>query len=148
MTEQNLKTKEPEAKEIPVFKGKYLQAVGRRKRAIAEIRLYQHGKGFIMVNGSRSGEYFSTADNLLVQQPLKLSGHLKDFNFSVNVHGGGKHGQAEAVRHGIARALLLVNSELRPALKTKDLLTRDSRKVERKKAGLKKARRAPQWSKR
>jgi small subunit ribosomal protein S9 len=85
---------------------------------------------------------------MLVTQPLKLTGHQRDLNFSIVVSGGGMKGQAEAIRHGISRTLLILNEELRPALKTKKLLTRDSRRVERKKPGLKKARRAPQWSKR
>jgi len=85
---------------------------------------------------------------VVVTQPLKLIGRLKDFDFSILVKGGGKRAQAEATRHAIARALVIFNKETRPVLKAKGFLTRDARKTERKKPGLKKARRAPQWSKR
>jgi small subunit ribosomal protein S9 len=143
-----IKQKETDTKEVPAFKGKYISATGRRKRAVAEVRLYDKGKGVIMVNGLKAQDYFQAVYMLIIGQPLKLTGHIRDLNFSVIVHGGGKRGQADAVRHGISRTLLKMNEELRPVLKTKNYLTRDARKVERKKPGLKKARRAPQWSKR
>ncbi len=132
------------------FKGKYIQAIGRRKTAVAQVRLYPKGGGQLVINNVEGKEYF--ANNLdkiiIINQPLKLTGHLEDVDLSILVRGGGKKSQAEACRHGIARALVEMNVELRPALKAKGWLTRDARKKERKKPGLKKARRAPQWSKR
>ena len=131
------------------LKGKFVGAVGRRKTATAKIRLYKNGAGAFMVNGVKADEYFKEEGLFsIISQPLKLVGLAADFNITVNVSGGGKKAQAEAVRHGIARALLLVNEELRASLKAKGYITRDARKKERKKPGLKKARRAPQWAKR
>ncbi|MBI2459264.1 MAG: 30S ribosomal protein S9 [Parcubacteria group bacterium] len=130
------------------FKGRFTKAIGRRKTATARVRLYQ-GDGLIMINGTEAGKYFTEEELLaIINQPLKSAGLLKDFNLSINIAGGGKKGQAEAVRHGIARALLLINPELRASFKVKGWITRDARKKERKKPGLKKARRAPQWAKR
>ncbi|MDP2708468.1 MAG: 30S ribosomal protein S9 [bacterium] len=131
------------------FKGKYISAIGHRKTSRARVRLYKNGQGVIFINGDNANLYFKE-ENLfsIIGQPLKLTGLTKDFNISVNVSGGGKKCQAEAVRHGLAIALLEVNPELRPSLKIKGWLTRDARKKERKKPGLKKARRAPQWAKR
>jgi len=131
------------------LKGKYLSAVGRRKTSTAQVRLYKSGFGEIIINDKKFDKYF-TEENLrtIVMQPLKLTGQLNQLNFSIIVHGGGRIGQAEAIRHGISRTLIQLNIELRPALKAKGLVTRDARKKERKKPGLKKARRAPQWSKR
>ncbi|MFA6393771.1 MAG: 30S ribosomal protein S9 [Patescibacteria group bacterium] len=131
-----------------IFKGRYIAAIGRRKRAIAQTRLYEKGKGIIMVNGMKATDYFPAGLMMTVNQPLKLTGRNKDFDFSILTSGGGKSGQSEAVRLGISRALIKFDPELRPALKAKGYLTRDAREVERKKPGLKKARRAPQWSKR
>ncbi|PIR13013.1 30S ribosomal protein S9 [Candidatus Falkowbacteria bacterium CG11_big_fil_rev_8_21_14_0_20_39_10] len=145
MTEQKDKIKED--KEIN-FKGKYILAIGRRKRSAALVRLYKNGKGNILVNEMKPSKYFSQDKVIIVNQPLKLTGHLRDMDFSILVKGGGKKGQAEAIRHGLTRALISIDKELKPSLKAKGWLTRDSRKVERKKPGLKKARRAPQWSKR
>lgn len=130
------------------FKGKYISATGRRKTAVAMVRLYEKGSGIIIVNGKKVIDYFSADLLTIVNQPMKLTGRIKDFDFSILVRGGGKRGQAEAIRHGIACALVKIDKELRPSLKTKGMLTRDSRKKERKKPGLKKARKAPQWSKR
>jgi small subunit ribosomal protein S9 len=131
------------------FKGKYIGSIGRRKTSQAQVRLYKSGEGLIAINGLKANQYFKEEELLaIINQPLKLVGLAKDFNLSANVNGGGKKCQAEAVRHGIARALLEVNPELRPSLKTKGWITRDARKKERKKPGLKKARRAPQWAKR
>lgn len=131
------------------FKGKFINTIGRRKTSTARIRLYGNGEGLISVNGFPANEYFKEEDLfVIINQPLKLSGLIKDFNISINIRGGGKKGQAEAARHGISRALLAVNPELRLLFKTKGWITRDARKKERKKPGLKKARRAPQWAKR
>ncbi|MCK4554753.1 30S ribosomal protein S9, partial [Candidatus Parcubacteria bacterium] len=119
------------------------------KTAVAQVRLYQNGKGIIMINQQKVNQYFLVVLlRNIVNQPLKLTGHLRDLNISILVRGGGKKAQAEAVRHGIVRALVKFDKELKPSLKAKGWLTRDARKKERKKPGLKKARRAPQWSKR
>lgn len=130
------------------FSGKFTSAVGRRKRAVAQVRLYAGGKGAVMVNGLKASEYFPGEGYGIITQPLKASGHNREFNFSVLVKGGGKAGQIEATRLGIARTILEVDPESREALKANHFLTRDPRQVERKKPGLKKARKAPQWSKR
>jgi len=124
------------------------RGTGRRKSSVARVMI-QSGNGRIMVNGREVENYFPV--EIIRQQallPLKetqLSGRI---DVRVNVFGGGVSGQAGALRHGLARALLAYDSGLRPALKAAGFLTRDARKVERKKAGLKKARRAPQFSKR
>ncbi|MFA6172004.1 MAG: 30S ribosomal protein S9 [Patescibacteria group bacterium] len=130
------------------LKGRYIPTIGRRKRAIAQTRAYENGKGIIMINGMKAAEYFPAGLMMTVMQPLKLTGRNKDLDFSIMVSGGGKSGQSEAVRLGISRALLKIDPEVKLALKAKGYLTRDAREVERKKPGLKKARRAPQWSKR
>ena len=131
------------------LKGKYIGAVGRRKTATAQIRLYRGGNGSVMVNDLKASQYFKEEELFsIINQPLKLTGLAKDFNLTIIVFGGGRKSQAEAVRHGIARALLEFNPELRPILKVKGWIRRDARKKERKKPGLKKARRAPQWAKR
>ncbi len=142
-------TKEEKIEESFKFKGKFIPALGKRKTAVAQVRLYKNGKGIIMINQQKINQYFSVVlFRNIVNQPLKLTGHLRGLNVSILVRGGGKKTQAEAVRHGIARALVKFDKELKPSLKAKGWLTRDARKKERKKPGLKKARRAPQWSKR
>ena len=128
---------------------KYYYGCGRRKTAVAKVRLYVKGKGDVTVNGKPYKEIVNTP--LLYQKvlaPLKLTGNEKAFDVSVIVRGGGANGQAEAMAHGVARALLEVDIELRTTLKKAGMLTRDPREKERKKPGLKRARRAPQWSKR
>lgn len=140
--------KKEESKEVEKFKGKYLKAIGRRKTAVAQVRLYKKGKGLIVVNNKKLNDFFSSDRVIIVNQPLKATGHLRDFDFSVLVKGGGSKAQAEAVRHGISRILVIFEEDLRAVLKSKGWLTRDSRRKERKKPGLKKARKAPQWSKR
>jgi small subunit ribosomal protein S9 len=134
--------------EAPKFKGRFVEAVGRRKTATAQVRLYANGKGVIVVNGMSIKKYFSVDQTQLLIQSLKLTGHLRDFDISALTNGGGKKSQAEAIRLGISRALVAFEKELKPALRPKGFLTRDPRKKERKKPGLKRARRAPQWSKR
>ena len=125
------------------------RAVGRRKSAIARVRLVYPGSGVLTINSEQFTKYFPTFDyQYLVLQPLKLLGLEGQVSVTVKVVGGGKFGQAEAVRHGISRCLLLVNEDYRKQLRPAGLLTRDSRVKERKKPGLKKARRAPQFSKR
>ena len=134
--------------EIVEFKGKYIKAIGRRKTAVAKVRLYEGGNGIIMINGLRVNQYFPGEGANLISQPLKVTGHGRDYNFSIIVQGGGKQGQVGAVRLGIARAILAIDPATKEALKVNDFLTRDPRQVERKKPGLRKARKAPQWSKR
>jgi small subunit ribosomal protein S9 len=130
------------------FSGKYIQAIGRRKTAIAQVRLYEAGAGFFLVNGKELKKYFNEAKAGIAMQPIEAAGLAKSAGASIIVRGGGINSQAEAIRHGLSRALLLLDKELEGMIRAKGWLTRDSRKVERKKPGLKKARRAPQWSKR
>ncbi|MBR1802625.1 MAG: 30S ribosomal protein S9 [Clostridia bacterium] len=121
---------------------------GRRKKAIARVRLVE-GKGTITVNGKALDEYFGAETlKVIVKQPLVATNTLDKYDVICKVIGGGFTGQAGAIRHGIARALNEANSEYRPALKSAGFLTRDPRMKERKKYGLKKARKAPQFSKR
>lgn len=122
---------------------------GRRKKAVARVRLIPGGDGTITVNKKSLDEYFGL-DTLkfIVKQPLVLTETSAKYDVVVNVCGGGFTGQAGAIRHGIARALLIAEPETKAALKKEGFLTRDSRMKERKKYGLKKARRAPQFSKR
>ncbi|MDD5527686.1 MAG: 30S ribosomal protein S9 [Patescibacteria group bacterium] len=134
--------------EISSSKGKYIKAIGRRKTASAQVRIYLAGKGEVIVNGKQVEKYFDADRAAIAIQPLKLTGVGKDVDVSVLCKGGGVNSQAEATRHGLARVLILLDPELDGAIRAKGWLTRDSRKVERKKPGLKKARRAPQWSKR
>lgn len=124
------------------------RSVGRRKTASARVRLTT-GTGIVTVNGKTLKEYFPySLWQQKVMAPLTTIGRLKDFDISVKVVGGGVNGQADAVRHGIARALVRWNTDLRPALKAEGFLTRDSREKERKHFGHKKARRGHQWKKR
>ena len=123
-------------------------ATGRRKTSVARVRLY-NGTGVITVNGRDIDEYFGLETlKFIVRQPLELTNTTGKFDVAVNVAGGGVSGQAGAIRHGIARALLLFDENLRGTLKKAGFLTRDPRMKERKKYGLKAARRAPQFSKR
>jgi small subunit ribosomal protein S9 len=129
---------------------RYFYGTGRRKSAVARVRLFP-GNGEITVNGKTSREYFGGRElhQLVIQQPLQLTNTMSRFHIVVKVVGGGSSGQAGAVRHGISRALCRVESdEFRPALKKAGLLTRDARVKERKKVGLKRARKAPQYTKR
>ncbi|WP_102411900.1 30S ribosomal protein S9 [Beduinella massiliensis] len=124
------------------------QAVGRRKKAIARVRLVP-GDGKVVVNRRDIDNYFGLETlKMTVRQPLVLTETVGRFDVLVNVYGGGLSGQAGAIRHGIARALVKADPELRPAIKKAGFLTRDPRMKERKKYGLKAARRAPQFSKR
>ena len=121
---------------------------GRRKNAIARVRLVE-GKGSITINGKAIDEYFGIETlKVIVRQPLTVTNTLSKYDVICKVQGGGFTGQAGAIRHGIARALLEANIEYRPVLKSNGFLTRDPRMKERKKYGLKKARKAPQFSKR
>jgi len=124
------------------------QGTGRRKKSIARVRLME-GKGNITVNGVELDKYFGTEIlKVIVNQPFAVTNTTGKYDVIAKVEGGGFTGQAGAIRHGIARALNEANSEFRPALKQNGFLTRDPRMKERKKYGLKKARKAPQFSKR
>ena len=121
---------------------------GRRKTSVARVRLVP-GQGKIIVNGRELKDYFALKTmELIIKQPLELTGTTNAYDVLANVQGGGSTGQAGAIRHGISRALLEVDGDYRKVLKSAGLLTRDPRMVERKKAGLKKARKASQFSKR
>lgn len=133
----------------PAKGGSFIAAVGRRKTSIARVRLIKNGKGTVTVNGKPFDKYFTAYElRTIVLSPLDIAGQANAVDVSVKVAGGGIRGQAEAVRHGISRALIVLNPTFRRSLKKLGYLTRDARKKERKKFGLKKARRAPQWSKR
>ncbi|MGN0819356.1 MAG: 30S ribosomal protein S9 [Christensenellaceae bacterium] len=122
---------------------------GRRKKAVARVRLIPGGTGAIIINGRSIDEYCSLDTmKLVIRQPLALTGKETAYDVFANVQGGGFTGQAGAIRHGIARALIVAEPELRSVVKKEGYLTRDPRMKERKKYGLKKARRAPQFSKR
>ena len=124
------------------------QGTGRRKTSVARVRLVP-GDGKIVVNKRDIENYFGLETlKVIVKQPLNLTGTLDKYDVLVNVHGGGFTGQAGAIRHGISRALVQADAEIKPVLKRAGFLTRDPRMVERKKYGLKKARRSPQFSKR
>lgn len=129
-------------------KQQYFYGTGRRKSSVARVRVYP-GSGKITINGRDIDDYFGLETlKLIVRQPLVLTETAEKFDIVCTVEGGGVSGQAGAIRHGVSRALLLFNPELRPALKKAGFLTRDPRMKERKKYGLKAARRAPQFSKR
>ena len=122
--------------------------IGKRKRAVARVFL-KPGSGVISVNGKTFDEYFGREElRMVARQSLEVAGQLDKVDVKINVQGGGTAGQAGAVRHGIARALVDMNEEFKPALRAEGLLTRDAREVERKKYGLHKARKRPQFSKR
>lgn len=126
----------------------YIETIGRRKRATARVRIYP-GNGEVVVNELPMDKFFGRAlDRMILKQPLVLTGTESAYNISVQVKGGGDSGQASAVRHGISRALCEADANLRPALKAAGFLTRDAREKERKKPGLKRARKAKQYTKR
>ena len=130
-------------------KRQYQYGTGRRKSSVARVRVYQGGTGSITINGRDIDEYFGLETlKMVVRQPLAATETLGKVDIVATVEGGGVSGQAGALRHGISRALLLVNPEYRAILKKAGFLTRDPRMKERKKYGLKAARRAPQFSKR
>ena len=130
-------------------KRQYQYGTGRRKSSVARVRLYQGGTGSITINGRDIDDYFGLDTlKLIVRQPLVLTETVGKVDIVCTVAGGGVTGQAGAIRHGISRALLGINAEYRAALKAAGFLTRDPRMKERKKYGLKAARRAPQFSKR
>jgi small subunit ribosomal protein S9 len=128
--------------------GDYYYGTGRRKSAVARVFL-KGGKGRFVVNDKPIDEYFGReTGRMIARQPLALTNNLESFDIVVNVTGGGESGQAGAVRHGITRALIEYDAALKPSLSKAGLVTRDAREVERKKVGLHKARRRPQYSKR
>lgn len=129
-------------------KHQYYFSVGKRKTAIARVRLHEGGKGIVTVNGQPLQNYFYGILGEKVLSPLTLTHHHEHFDVTAAATGGGKNGQADAIRHGITRALLRYDPALRTVLKRAGYLRRDSRIRERKKPGLKRARRAPQWQKR
>ena len=130
-------------------KKKYSYGTGRRKSSVARVRLFENGTGSIIINGRDIDDYFGLETlKLVVRQPLAALNMADKVDLIITVTGGGVSGQAGAIRHGLSRALVALNAENRPALKAAGFLTRDPRMKERKKYGLKGARRAPQFSKR
>jgi small subunit ribosomal protein S9 len=128
--------------------GKYYYGTGRRKSSVARVFM-QKGQGKIVVNGKPLDEYFAReTGRMVVRQPLELTDNLQSFDILVNVCGGGETGQSGAIRHGVTRALIDFDLAMKPALSAAGFVTRDAREVERKKVGLRKARRAKQFSKR
>ncbi|KOF54144.1 MULTISPECIES: 30S ribosomal protein S9 [unclassified Achromobacter] len=128
--------------------GNWNYGTGRRKTSVARVFI-KKGTGKIIVNGKPVDEFFAReTGRMVVRQPLELTGHLESFDIKVNVHGGGETGQAGAVRHGITRALIDYDANLKSALSQAGFVTRDAREVERKKVGFRKARRRKQFSKR
>ena len=129
-------------------KKKYFYGTGRRKSSVARVRVYENGTGSIIINGRDINDYFGLETlKLIVNQPLVATNMVGKVDVVVTVAGGGVSGQAGAIRHGLSRALLEINAEYRATLKAAGFLTRDPRMKERKKYGLKAARRAPQFSK-
>lgn len=128
--------------------GNYNYGTGRRKSSVARVFI-KRGSGKITINGRPIEQYFHReTGRMIARQPLELTNHATTFDVQVNVDGGGESGQAGAVRHGITRALIDYDATLKPALSRAGLVTRDAREVERKKVGLRKARRRKQFSKR
>ncbi len=132
-----------------VAKGQFYYGVGRRKTSVARVRLYP-GTGTVTINGKPARDHFGGRElhYLVMQEPFRVTGTTERFDVVATVVGGGTSGQAGAVRHGISRALTRFDDDLRGALKSAKLLTRDAREKERKKVGLKRARKAPQYTKR
>jgi len=150
MPEKTLKEKkiEKDDKASPVRSERYFEAVGRRKTAIARVRIYGR-KGGLLVNEKDYQKYFPAARfQQMILAPLEKTKLVAKIDVTAKVFGGGINSQAEAVRHGLSRALVLFDSNLKSVIKSFGYLRRDPRMVERKKFGLKKARRAPQWAKR
>jgi small subunit ribosomal protein S9 len=135
---------------VDTIKGEYYYGMGRRKTAVARVRLFPNGDGSVVVNGKNGRQYFGQREALtsVVTAPLRLLELEDAYTMTVRVVGGGTSGQAGAIRHGVARALLRVNPEWKQALRKAGFLTRDPRMKERKKPGLKRARKAPQYTKR
>ena len=148
-TEEVKKTTKKATKKIPANKNVEFAATGRRKNSIARVRLTPNGKGQFIINKLPIEEYFNLGVyRLVANQPFEVTETLGKYDVVVNVHGGGLSGQAGAIRHGIARALVKADESLKAEIKKAGFLTRDARVKERKKYGLKKARKAPQFRKR
>jgi small subunit ribosomal protein S9 len=127
----------------------YYEGIGRRKESTARVRLFPGGTGNVVINDKDAAEYISRFGDLeILLEPLRVIGAERSYNISVHVNGGGVSGQRDAIRLGLARALLKFDPELKPQLRQFDLLTRDARVKERKKPGLKRARKAPTYTKR
>lgn len=149
ITKKKSDSKKVEKSKLIVKPIKYFEAVGRRKTAVARVRLFMSGGKDFFVNKKSLKLYFPSFELQQISlAALEKMNYLNKFKVSVVVKGGGCHAQAEAIRHGITRALVLINSDFRKRLKKAGFLRRDARMRERKKFGLKRARRAPQWSKR
>lgn len=147
MTEKK-ETKTKTKKILPAEASVYIETVGRRKTSVARVRYFAKSDGGITINGKKLSDYFPTEElRGIVESPMKTT-KLEKYEITVRLSGGGIHSQAEALRHGISRALIEANAELRKELKPLGFLMRDPRMKERRKFGLKKARKAPQWSKR
>ena len=145
----NVPSSPPQAAGSAKVRDKYFEAVGRRKTAIARVRLFTKGEKSFFINDKNLESYFPSAElQNATKSPLEKMNCLDKFRISAKVKGGGPHAQAEAIRLGIARALVSFNPDFRKRLKRTGYLTRDPRMKERKKFGLKRARRAPQWQKR
>lgn len=130
-------------------KVKYIEAIGRRKTAVARVRLFPSTKNSVSINGRELADYFKTEElRMIADEAISKLKLPSKFKITALIKGGGTSGQAEALRHGISRALIVFDLELRKKLKKSGFLKRDSRAKERRKFGLKKARKAPQWSKR
>lgn len=131
-------------------KGEYYYGMGRRKTAVARVRLYPNGEGNVTVNGKNAQSYFGQREALMatINSPLRTLDLNDTYDMTIKVLGGGVSGQAGAIRHALARALVRVNPEWKPPLRRAGFLTRDPRMKERKKPGLKRARKAPQYTKR
>ena len=146
---EEVKTTKKTTKKIPANKNVEFTATGRRKNSIARVRLTPNGKGQFFINKLDIEKYFNLGVyRLVANQPFELTQTLGKYDVVVNVHGGGLSGQAGAIRHAIARALVKADESLKPEIKKAGFLTRDARAKERKKYGLKKARKAPQFRKR
>ena len=146
---EEVKSTKKVTKKIPANKNVEYTATGRRKNSIARVRLTPNGKGNFVINKKNIEEYFNLGVyRLVANQPFEITGTMGKYDVVVNVNGGGLSGQAGAIRHGIARALCKADESLKADIKKAGFLTRDARVKERKKYGLKKARRAPQFSKR
>ncbi len=149
LPQEKLPPKELKKPPLPVKPEKYLEAIGRRKTAIARIRIFTQGEKVFLVNEKPYNLYFPTLElQQITTASLEKMKCFDKFRILIRVKGGGIHSQAEAIRQGIARALILFNPDFRKRLKKAGYLKRDPRKKERKKFGLKRARRAPQWQKR
>ena len=133
-----------------MIKGEYYYGMGRRKTAVARVRLFPNGDGSIIINGKSVDAYFGTRDTYMatISSPFRVLDMGNSYTMTVRVVGGGVTGQAGAIRHALARALVRMNPETKAALRKAGFLTRDSRMKERKKPGLKRARKAPQYTKR